>query len=405
MRTSALWLLVAGLLLESYLFVTSSEHSAALPIVFVYTVVPAVCQYGLPEYIKTALEHNIYTQKDCEVVLLTNLGECPQIAESVKNITSLTVVDSTTMTSQRSKTFLNSSVHVFQSDNHNELWVTSALRFLLLEDLMVERKYEELMHAEADNMLYGRYSSILPTLRAHYPMAVTPLNTAKSFFTASVFWVSKRSLLVKFNDFLLDLIANRNQQYDKYLDWLRHYACCRPGGIRPDASGMGIKPFAVNEMSMLAYYHEQSPKALALLPGVPPFTYISNRNIPDVNPFTPTGAEIPSPTGRAIWDQGSWGQFLGGTHRKRGKDKGFTDPTHIGGIAIRVSPCRPSMQCGNITEFDYVPGSQPTGAQARCYTIPVVHCGDDRPPTPLWNLHVHSKHTEEFRSLPCQCSH
>jgi hypothetical protein len=308
------------------------------------------------------------------------------------------------MTSERTAAFLNASAGIFQTDNLGELWITSALRFFLLEDMMVTKGYNELVHAEADNMLYGRYTTILPVLRAYYPMAVTPLNTRKSLFTASVFWVSNVAHLRRFNDFLLALAFNKDLVFDKYLDWLYIYFCCKQGGVRPNADGMGIKPFAINEMSMLAYYHELHPAIMKLLPAVAQYKYVSTRNIPNVNIYTPKGSEIPAPTGRAIWDMGSYGQFLGGTSRKRGRDKGFTDGTHIAGVVIRVSPCRPYMKChANISEYDYAPDFTGVKQKKRCYTAPFISCGDGYAATPLWNLHVHSKNMEEFVSKPCDC--
>jgi hypothetical protein len=53
-----------------------------------------------------------------------------------------------------------------------------------------------------------------------------------------------------------------------------------------------------------------------------------------------------------------------------------------------------------------------TSSLNACYTAPFVRCGGYlnewmnftlSPYTPLWNLHVHSKHTEKFRSVPCEC--
>ena len=50
-------------------------------------------------------------------------------------------------------------------------------------------------------------------------------------------------------------------------------------GVEPDEHGRGIKPFAINEMSMLAYYHELHPKELKLLPVVPVHDYLLNRSV------------------------------------------------------------------------------------------------------------------------------
>ena len=43
------------------------NNSVRLPIVYVYTVVPAVCKGGLPEYIRTSVEQGIDTQPDCDI--------------------------------------------------------------------------------------------------------------------------------------------------------------------------------------------------------------------------------------------------------------------------------------------------------------------------------------------------
>eukprot|EP01037_Dinobryon_pediforme_P033959 gene33959-39632_t len=86
--------LTASLVLLVHAFRTEAVSSGKLPIVFVYTVVPAVCQFGLPEYIRTSVEQAIYTQPDCEVYLLSNIGECQAVADSVKEVAGLIVVDS-----------------------------------------------------------------------------------------------------------------------------------------------------------------------------------------------------------------------------------------------------------------------------------------------------------------------
>jgi len=49
--------------------------------------------------------------------------------------------------------------------------------------------------------------------------------------------------------------------------------------------------------------------------------------------FSPTDTPLQPLVGvdalGGIFDPNSWGQFLGGTHKKRGKDKMFSDKTHI----------------------------------------------------------------------------
>jgi len=435
-----------------------------LPVVFVYTVVPQSCEYGLPSYIRISIEQSIFSQPDCDVILLSNIGECAIIADSVKDFKNLEVVDSLPLVTPRTANFQNISLSLFNADYSVALWITSALRFFMMEDLMIARNYTELLHIEADNMMYGRITTILPILRSSYPLAATPLNCMQTFITASVFWVGKLDYLVEFNNYLLALGHNLNATRDNYIDWLRPFAR-KKGGAYADADGNGVKPFAINEMSMLAYYHLENPLILKLLPVVPAHTYNLNRHVCNMSIFGPEGHKVGPSTGHGIWDANSWGQYLGGTSSKKGRDKGFTDGTHVSGQAIRMSRCRAEMICANISEYSYgfdhhvqllhnnlhqqnihrshvghhlrqraevsneednrrhlsaadtfIPfpidsiktiennnSSSMFSLQGRCYSAPFVQCGDDTHWTPLWNLHVHSKHTQDFKSELCEC--
>ena len=384
------------------------SDSPTLSIVFVYTVVSSNCEGGLPNYIRYALEQSIFTQPDCNTVLLSNIQECNKIAESVKDVEGLQVIDSVSIMSYRSQTFQNLSHSVFM-DNRNSLWMTSALRFFLLEDLMRDKGWKELMHVEADNMLYGRITTILPGLRRHYPLAVTPLNFQETFLTASLFWVSNLNSLVKFNDFFIDL-AKLNTIHSKYIDFLRVYLS-KPGGAYPDATGLGVKPFAINEMSMMAYYHSLYPRELVLFPVVPARSFPFDENFPNVSIYSPSGSHVGRLISHGIWDSGSYGQFISGTKEKKGRNKRFTDGSHIIGAAIRLTRCQIVFWCNNVTENDYAlrkphKFGHLTSLQfgpGRCYTAPYVRCGGDFHWTPLWNLHVHSKSTIDFISSLCDC--
>jgi hypothetical protein len=351
-------------------------------------------------------------------------------------------------------------------------------------------KISELIHVEADNMLYGKFTSLLPVLRTGYQgLAATPLTANKSFITASVFWVANLRALLEFNDFLLELATNTNKRWRQYLDWLRPYGawnliayfsanmqistssifpycfllclrcsktktfclfsstcyrtgCCRPGGVDPDKNGNGIKPYAINEMSMLAFYHHVRPTEFKLFPVVPTFEYVLNKYVMNMSLFGPGGSDVGPATGHGIWDPNSWGQLIGGTSTKKGRDKGFTDGTHIAGQAIRLNPCEFKMMCGNQTVAPYA--EPPAGLrkylswdgtgrgrfnvnvsdavmqklsakeksdlrwwsdhqETQCYTAPFARFSASSPWTPLWNLHVHSKHTLDYVSAPCPC--
>ena len=98
-------------------------------------------------------------------------------------------------------------------------------------------------------------------------------------------------------------------------------------------------------MSMLAYYHNVEPAEFALFPVVPAHPYVLNKYICNLTDFSPEGREVPGPTGKGIWDPNSYGQFLGGTSLRRGRDKGFTDASHIAGQAMRTNGCAKAYSC------------------------------------------------------------
>ena len=162
--------------------------------------------------------------------------------------------------------------------------------------------------------------------------------------------------------------------------------------------------------------------------------------------LTLVGKETGAFTVKGIFDPNSWGQFLGGTHSKNGRDVGFKDSASIVGQALRTNPsCVAVMMCSNVTlpERDstldgaraFVNNSTTpaslvavaptsishtnrnkstlvgrslltatsTSGGGDCYTAPFVRCNESDPWTPIWNLHVHSKQTEKFRSVSCRC--
>ena len=403
---------------------TVPPPSGRLPVVYAFTVSSIACKYGLPEYISFSLKQALITQTDADVILASNYLTCPKMKTDVETqLPGVQALDTDYIRSARTAKFHNASSNIFQSEGWGELWVTSALRFFLLEDLMISRGYSEMIHIEADNLLYGSLAKLVPIWRKFYKgLAATPLNTSKTFITASVLWISSLASLVRFNDFMLALALNTDKMWDNYIAWLRPHACCKYGGVSVDAKGMGLKPFAVNEMSMLAYYRHIRRNEFHNLPVVPQWRYYQNRHVINASEYGPGGPEVGADTLGGIWDPNSWGQFLGGTHSKGGRDKGFSDSNHISGIAMRTTGCRPAFMCGNSSAGHLIEGERPfilnnaTYLDAgnhtrikRCYTAPFVRCPADissqeyGPWVPLWNLHVHSKRTAQFLSTPCAC--
>ncbi len=218
-------------------------------------------------------------------------------------------------------------------------------------------------------------------------------------------------------------------EFDRYLTWLRPFACCKHGGIAPDAEGKGIKPFAVNEMSMLAYYHHIQPSVFFLFPVVPKHPYYYNRYTTNMSRFGPEGSDVGPSTNNGVWDPNSWGQYIGGTHNRGGRNKGFIDSSHIIGQAILVNrglekqEFNMSMRCADISyssEFNrerlaastLLQNSSFIPSLHECVTAPFVrfrqkresgHIVADTHWVPLWNMHVHSKQTALYVSQPCVC--
>jgi hypothetical protein len=198
---------------------------------------------------------------------------------------------------------------------------------------------------------------------------------------------------------------------------------------------------------MLAYYHKMFPNRLEFLPVVPYYKgYITRRPFCDFRFFMPTGAgvgrgaflsvdyynhskvslnletalslvpDLPvnqssaDSTGSglnsvsvySIFDPGSYGQSLGGTHKRRGQDVGFVDTAHIVGQSKLVSKCIPEMLCTNISRRVRSTKNDNT-FETMCFTAPFVKCGMDLQYTPILNLHVHSKIVHSFLSHPCDC--
>jgi len=490
----------------------SNAGTGKAAIVFVYTMSPAVCGSTaddrwnhFPLYIQQTLQQALFSQQPTyqhqhhipatshgdgsgdtmDVVFISNYKECSAIKTHIidpvqefydtlrsahpnpnpntgRNVSSVLFdfVDTSDIQSPRTAHFINSSGTNIFMPTHGDLWVAAAARFFWLEDAMRVRGFTELIHVEADNLLYAPMAPLLPSLRKHYPngLAVTPMEANKSGFTASFLWVASLPALIEFTNYFTELASGKHDTWTGYLAWLRRWACCKTGsGIAEDANGRGIKPYKINEMTVLAYYHYvKEPGKLYLLPVVPPFKYHTNRYTCNMSHYAPNGemtgaslyvldpkaldstvtVPVPAsnlrealptqqPTGNAvpdafgsIFDPGSWGQYLGGTNAHSGRNKKFTDSSHIVGQAVTINNCVAAMRCGNVRGIHYMqPLSSETAtspntadAKLQCFLAPFVQCGDKSDPAgltrwyPLIQLHVHAKKTEDFVSYGKECN-
>eukprot|EP01040_Poterioochromonas_malhamensis_P005214 gene5214-5590_t len=390
------------------------------PIVFVY-LVPPTCKEGLPEYMKSTINQavNIHSSLS-QVILISNFEQCRKVIDSVIGILAERQKGDGGTPIKRCISLILFNGATF----NNHLWRSSALRFFLLLDLMRTFSYDDLLHIEADNMLYRPLSKLLiEALRRDFPLAATPL-IHDEFITASVLWTSGTQHLHRLTSFFLDIAYQRGEHWQGFLPFLWKYFCCRKGGLYANATNDGIKPYAVNEMAMLAYYHAVYPSHLRLLPVLPLIT-IPPSEVKELTSFSLSGSGVLTlphsyEVVNMVWDSGSWGQYLGGTWSKRGKNVGFVDPSHVIGKAIEHSSvvCRPKIVCtdGDTIFYEIKEYSNPIAmttaserSSAICHTAPVVQCPrkgqrQDVSISPLFNLHVHSKRADIFVSGICQCN-
>ena len=143
------------LLLET---VVSSNNSYRFPIVYVYTVTNDSCSRKFPGYIEISLEQALLTQQDCDIVMASNYIECPAIGHAIGKVSGVIQVDTKIIKSNRTEAFEDASIRLFSSTYNGALWMTSAQRFFSIEDVMIHKGYTEMLHVEADNLLYGKVS-------------------------------------------------------------------------------------------------------------------------------------------------------------------------------------------------------------------------------------------------------
>ena len=130
---------------------TSTIHRKSIdrrriPIIYVYTVVSSSCRHGVPSYIKTSLEQAVHSQPDANIIIASNFGECLKLDSfSVEGVIKL---DTSKISSNRTNQFLQASSSMFQQDSKSELWITSALRFFIMEDIMRSEGFKEIIHVE-----------------------------------------------------------------------------------------------------------------------------------------------------------------------------------------------------------------------------------------------------------------
>lgn len=370
----------------------------------------------LPNYLEHTLNQAyISNNNDSDIFLLANIYECTEALDENywlwKNISkSISIIDLKTIESNTTKYWLNISSSLFEDKSNNSaLWATASYRFFYLYDFMNEYNYINVIHCESDTMLYTNLQLIKKQIKSITAMGATPLSWKYSkqlFTTASTFIINNKYSLEKLLNFFITLardhqmvnysslqhFTNNHTQsfWFDYLEWLRPLACCRQSRYLPDSKGVGIKPFAVNEMSMLTFFritHFQDMKFLPILPTRKKSARGYKHQL-ELYELKSTSSNY-----NAIFDPGSYGQLIGGSPHKK---KGFLDNSHIASSILQG--CRVSFQCIKAAYTLLLNWNE-----SIFVTVPTLVCDqDDYPKTTLLHtLHIHSKATDLFVSKKC----
>ena len=339
-------------LIISYILidVIAQQSSEKCVIVYVYDVSPQNCaRDGLPSYILHSMQSVVQTQKrNCDIVLASNFKSCPSSMALLNNHSlahQLILFDTSTQISQNTMNFIISSTSMYAS-RKDHLWLSSTTRFFVLQDIMNHFGFGQILHPEADNLLYGPVHTAWPILTRKYKdkLGFNPISPV--FMTASCMWVGHVNALADLNNYLQRLAnsaaavatGNGTSRVDGDELWVHYIAFLRNSsdGVssRSNAifkvNGVGVKPYSINEMSMLhsysLYINPVVGKTLPLFPA-DRRAASSSDNIPkatiSTTSLTPSLAHLQaSPEDSfAVWDS-SWGQRMGGTAVKHGKDAG-----------------------------------------------------------------------------------
>ena len=375
---------------------------AVVPIVYVFLLSSDSCKdYSIPPYIWSSLNQSVnYQPKEFPIVFITDAVACTSTQQAMQMFSGrIELFNASILDSIKSSIFRNNSLIGREEMN---LYTTSLLRFFLLEDFMVQRKYNQVFHVESDNLLYFSMEFMLPTLQQFYTqITVTPLNVDGRMTTASVLWVPSVESLSNFTSYIIQLL---NTDSDLFLGFREHnfvHSRCYANHERCilKIDGVGLKLYSLNEMTFLAYYQYLYPERMFSFPLLPPI----GTNHAAIKGYTINGSRVGVDTLGGIWDSGSWGQYVAGTPPPRAaimkghvgsNQHSFVADESIVGFAILNEKCHIKRHCSAHFKFE-----------EHCLTGPAIYCGhhSNHSLTPLWNLHVHSKKTSLFQSHKCEC--
>ena len=177
------------------------------------------------------------------------------------------------------------------SGEQNDLWETSLMRVFYINELVNLENIEEFIHFDLDVLIYKSFEEIKSSFLMN-KINITQLT--KNFLVFGYLFIPKKHLYNELTEIIFKIFENRFYYEKKYYDTKR-----------------------LNEMKMLFIAYDKNPELFNLIQVLP------NKNISHV------------------FDPGSYGQFLGGTHNKK-FSKGFIDSEHIVGLEILKKNIKPA---------------------------------------------------------------
>ena len=266
----------------------------------------------IPKYLNKCVNSILSVDSGSNVYFLTD----QKITSSIENFK---IVDINTLKGNSSSKITD--LDYFKGDN-NPLWETSLIRLFYIYDFVQSYDIKSFVHFDADVLIYKPFQDLVH-LMATDKINITPLTSDFLVFGYSYFPnPALLSILInKFYDILKDSKSYENRYYE---------------GKR------------LNEMKMLHIANIEIPSLFNLLNVLP----ISNSNL--------------------VFDPGSYGQYIGGTHNKKFSKK-FIDLNHLVGMEIHLDKIKPKKVNTNFiikneSNFD----------------------------KELVNLHVHSKNLKKY---------
>jgi len=240
-----------------------------------------------------------------KVVILGNFKQCRWALDELKNggdaeLKKITTVESMGIKSSTTQEWEKLVRNIVPKGTANEdLLLTSLYRYFMLEDYMAYNNITgHVLQLDADTMLYSDPATFGTSLRKGYPRLGLAPSIHRRFLSASTMYIGSRSALRKMNAFFAYVASNKTgvvsgggnlgmnnpleatsstapvqTGLQQYASWLRSFACCKAvsqGGLLSLNGVEGVRPWAVNDMTLLAFYRlKLGHREVGLFPLLP----------------------------------------------------------------------------------------------------------------------------------------